>query len=73
MSQRRRFYDALALLIDIEDYSALEYIEQQFDKRRGEILARCLCEQRVCVYPECKLPCRRVFTDALEETYRILE
>ena len=46
MSQRRRFYAALSLLLDIEDWAGLEYIEQVFDRKRGEILARCICELR---------------------------
>lgn len=56
MSQRRRFYDALTSLISIEDWRGLEYIEQAFDKKRGEILARCVCELRgqdVCMDARC--------------------
>lgn len=44
MSQRRRFYVALAWLVYIEHWIGLESIEGEFDRLRGEILHERLCQ-----------------------------
>jgi len=60
------------LLAASHDWGALEYIEAQLDKRRGEILARCICERQTCEYPVCDYRAR-LFTEAFGEGHRIID
>jgi len=77
LSQRRRFYAALSLLIDSGDWGGLEYVEAAFDRLRGQILAEHVCKLRGRVKCqglncECRL-CERTFVTAFDEEYHVIE
>lgn len=74
MSQRRRFFEALSLLVCIEDWTALEYVEDILERKRGDILSQFLAEHdcRRCL--SLRSPRYRIFEVAFSpQIARVIE